>query len=182
MSEIAKYHCPYCKHRYDTTNYCDSCREIIDCSLANGDLKRMSKYEPDEIALSKIAARTCFNCGNNGGDKTDHSENNPCTTCDVPHSFGNVDLVPEGKRINWVPQSEDLVNHPSHYQTKSGLETIQVIEAFTDGLEGIEAVCTANVIKYICRWKKKNGLQDLKKAQWYLNKLIEKEEKEKNNE
>ena len=77
---------------------------------------------------------------------------------------------------------DDPVNHPNHYQTKSGLETIQVIEAFTDGLEGIEAVCTANVIKYICRWKKKNGLQDLKKAQWYLNKLIEKEEKEKNNE
>lgn len=66
----------------------------------------------------------------------------------------------------------DPVNHPNHYQTKTGLETIQVIEAFTDDLKGIEAVCTANIIKYICRWKKKNGLQDLKKAQWYLNKLI----------
>ena len=67
---------------------------------------------------------------------------------------------------------DKMVSHPDHYQTKSGLETIQVIEAFTDGLEGIEAVCTANVIKYICRWKKKNGLQDLKKAQWYLTYLI----------
>lgn len=66
----------------------------------------------------------------------------------------------------------DLVNHPPHYQTKNGLETIDVIEAFTDGLEGIEAVCTANVIKYICRWKKKNGLQDLEKCRWYLDKLI----------
>lgn len=67
----------------------------------------------------------------------------------------------------------DLVNHPPHYQTKNGLETIDVIEAFTDGLEGIEAVCAANVIKYICRWNNKNGLQDLLKCRWYLNKLID---------
>lgn len=65
----------------------------------------------------------------------------------------------------------DMVNHPNHYQTKSGLETIDVIEAFTAGLEGIEAVCTANVIKYICRWKKKNGIEDLRKASWYLQRL-----------
>ena len=72
----------------------------------------------------------------------------------------------------------DNVNHPKHYKTKNGLEAIQVIEAFTDGLEGIEATDTGNVIKYICRWKKKNGLEDLKKAQWYLNHLIDHVEKE----
>lgn len=69
---------------------------------------------------------------------------------------------------------EDAVNHPKHYQTSNGLETIDVIEAFTEDLTGMEAVCTANVLKYICRWKKKNGVQDLKKAKWYLEKLIEK--------
>lgn len=68
--------------------------------------------------------------------------------------------------------SEDLVNHPAHYISETGLETIDVIEAFTFDLKGLEAVCTANIIKYICRWKHKNGLQDLEKAQWYLNKLI----------
>ena len=73
---------------------------------------------------------------------------------------------------------QDLVNHPQHYKTKSGLEAIDVIEAFTDGLQGYEAVETGNVLKYICRWKKKNGLEDLKKAQWYLNRLINKLEKE----
>lgn len=70
----------------------------------------------------------------------------------------------------------DMVNHPDHYKTNSGLETIDVIEAFTDGLNGIEAVDTANIIKYICRWKKKNGLEDLKKAKWYLEHLINKKE------
>ena len=66
-----------------------------------------------------------------------------------------------------------VVNHPSHYISETGLETIDVIEAFTFDLKGIEAVCTANILKYICRWKKKNGLQDLKKAQWYLGRLID---------
>lgn len=67
---------------------------------------------------------------------------------------------------------EDVVNHPSHYQSQSGLETIQVIDAFTADLVGTEAVCTGNVLKYICRWKHKNGLQDLEKAKWYLEHLI----------
>ncbi len=69
--------------------------------------------------------------------------------------------------------SNDMVNHPKHY-IQGGLETIDVIAAFTQGLEGIEAVCTANAIKYICRWKNKNGVEDLKKAQWYINHLIAK--------
>lgn len=68
----------------------------------------------------------------------------------------------------------DMVAHPPHYQTASGLETIDVIEAFTSELKGIEATDTGNVIKYICRWGKKNGLEDLEKAQWYLNHLINK--------
>lgn len=71
----------------------------------------------------------------------------------------------------------DPVNHPNHYKTPSGLEAIDVIEAFTEGLTGYEAVETGNVLKYICRWKKKNGLQDLKKARWYLNRLIDNVEK-----
>lgn len=69
--------------------------------------------------------------------------------------------------------SDENVDHPAHYQTDDGIETIDVIEAFTKGLEGIEAVCTGNILKYVCRWKKKNGVEDLKKAQWYLDKLIE---------
>ena len=67
---------------------------------------------------------------------------------------------------------DKMVSHPDHYQSNNGLEVIDAIEAFTEGLEGIEATDTGNVLKYMCRWKKKNGLQDLKKAMWYLNHLI----------
>lgn len=70
-------------------------------------------------------------------------------------------------------ESEDkMVSHPDHYQSESGLEVIDVVEAFTEDLKGIEATDTGNVLKYMCRWKKKNGLQDLEKAEWYLKHLI----------
>ena len=66
----------------------------------------------------------------------------------------------------------DNVNHPNHYKSSNGIECIDAIEASVEGLTGLEAVCTANVLKYIWRWKKKNGLEDLRKAKWYLEKLI----------
>lgn len=70
----------------------------------------------------------------------------------------------------------DNVNHPAHYNN-GGIETIDVIKAWTDDLSGFEAVLCGNVIKYISRWPHKNGLEDLKKARWYLNRLIEEVEK-----
>lgn len=70
-------------------------------------------------------------------------------------------------------ESEDkMVSHPDHY--KSGkFEVIDIIDEFTKDLSGTEAVCTANAIKYILRWKKKNGKQDINKAIWYLMHLVE---------
>jgi len=73
----------------------------------------------------------------------------------------------------------DNVNHPSHY-TQGKIECIDAIEESTKGLLGIAAVCVANVIKYIWRYKFKNGTEDLKKARWYLDKLIDHEEQTKN--
>lgn len=67
--------------------------------------------------------------------------------------------------------SNDTVNHPSHY-TQGDIECIEAIKAATVGLEGIEAVCTGNAIKYLWRWKQKNGIEDLKKAIWYVERLI----------
>ena len=110
-------------------------------------------------------------------------ETKSCNTC--LYEVINEDVCDECITVKGNPiptkykeKLVDMVNKPPHYQTKTGLETIDVIEAFTDGLNGIEATDTGNVIKYICRWKKKNGLQDLRKAQWYLNHLIKHVEKE----
>ena len=64
----------------------------------------------------------------------------------------------------------DMVNHPPHYNQKS-IECIDAIESATD--DGFEYYLQGNIIKYLWRYRYKNGLQDLKKASWYLNRLIE---------
>lgn len=75
----------------------------------------------------------------------------------------------------------DMVNHPPHYQSKTGIEVIDVIEAFTADLKGGEATNTGNVIKYMLRWPhKEKPLQDLKKARWYLERLIKIVEEKEN--
>lgn len=74
-----------------------------------------------------------------------------------------------------VIKRSDSVNHPSHY-TAGKVECIDALEAATVNLSGIEAVCTANAIKYLWRWKQKNGVEDLRKARWYLDRMIQKME------
>lgn len=70
-----------------------------------------------------------------------------------------------------VDKTNDAVQHPSHY-TQGKVECIVALESATAGLSGIEAVCTANAIKYLWRWKRKNGVEDLKKARVYIDYLI----------
>lgn len=65
----------------------------------------------------------------------------------------------------------DMVNQPPHY-TSGKVECIDALEAATVELKGLDAVCTANAIKYLWRWKQKNGVEDLRKARWYIDKLI----------
>ena len=65
----------------------------------------------------------------------------------------------------------DMVNHPSHY-TQGGIECIDALKAATVSKTGIEAVCTANAIKYLWRYEEKNGIEDVKKARWYIDRLI----------
>ena len=64
----------------------------------------------------------------------------------------------------------DMVNHPPHYGGK--IECIDAMESATEGLPADEAICAANVIKYVWRYRKKNGAQDLAKAEWYLHRLM----------
>ena len=64
----------------------------------------------------------------------------------------------------------DNINHPSHYNTGK----IEVINYIKDKLtyEEFTGYLTGNIIKYISRYKHKNGIEDLQKAEWYLNYLI----------
>ena len=67
-------------------------------------------------------------------------------------------------------KKDDMVNHPPHYN-KAGIETIDAIKAMTG--DGFEFYLQGNIMKYLWRYRYKNGVEDLKKAEWYLAKLIE---------
>lgn len=77
------------------------------------------------------------------------------------------DAIDEAKQS----QAADMVNAPPHYN-QAGIECIDAIAAATSGKTGIEAVCVANVVKYLWRYELKNGVEDVKKARWYLDRLI----------
>lgn len=67
--------------------------------------------------------------------------------------------------------SNDNVNHPAHY-TNGGIECIDAIkEALTD--DEFRGYVKGNVMKYLWRERHKNGDEDLKKAAWYLNRLVD---------
>lgn len=66
----------------------------------------------------------------------------------------------------------DKIKNVSHYQGKNGLEVFQVQESFIGNLAGMQAFRWCNVVKYILRFQKKNGIEDLKKARRYLDLMI----------
>ena len=71
--------------------------------------------------------------------------------------------------INWIPKyAPDNVNHPAHYEQSCSLECIQVME-LVFGANAVRDFCLCNAFKYMWRYKNKNGLEDLKKANWYLD-------------
>lgn len=69
-------------------------------------------------------------------------------------------------KIEGTQLTEDMVNHPTHYMSNlSGVECINITEHYNFNL--------GNALKYLFRHEKKNGLEDLKKAVWYVNREME---------
>ena len=102
-----------------------------------------------------------------------------CNTCKYrfelhPYMIEGTDgVLPVGK--GKADGKSDPVNAPSHYIGK-----IECIDYLRDKLtkEEFTGFCMGNVLKYSSRWRKKDGLQDLKKAKVYLDWAIENEEQE----
>ena len=65
----------------------------------------------------------------------------------------------------------DNVNHPSHYETGK-FECIDVMLE-TQGKDAVLNFCLCNAFKYLYRHNRKNGIEDVKKAKWYVDKYIE---------
>ena len=73
--------------------------------------------------------------------------------------------------VSYSGTVNDVVNHPTHYETGK-FECIDVMQE-TQGKEAVLNFCICNAFKQLYRFRKKNGLEDIKKAQWYINKFIE---------
>ena len=73
----------------------------------------------------------------------------------------------------------DMVNHPPHYtKAENGIECWEAMYAML-GKDSYVDHCIASAMKYMWRWRHKNGLEDLQKAQWWLNKGVEIESKDR---
>lgn len=77
----------------------------------------------------------------------------------------------EGKQMEEI-KVNDSVNHPSHYEGHTSIECIDAM-ILTFGVKRTAEYCVQNAYKYIWRHENKNGIEDLKKAEWYLNKFDE---------
>lgn len=78
------------------------------------------------------------------------------------------------KAADTVVSAYDSVERPQHYASTK-YEAIDIIKDKMT-VEQFYGFLCGNVLKYMMRWQKKNGLEDLKKARWYLSKLIEEKE------
>lgn len=86
----------------------------------------------------------------------------------------NGQIIRDGKGRLQI-KGKDNITSPSHYVTDKGFEVFDVQEAFIHELKGMSASYWCNIVKYILRFQRKNGVEDLKKARYYLDKLIEEE-------
>lgn len=90
-------------------------------------------------------------------------------------------LVSDGKGGFYeIPINEIQVDHPDHYN-QGGVECIEALKACMTP-EEYHGFCSGNVIKYVWRYRNKNGLKDLEKAKWYLETLIKDIEEAEENE
>jgi len=90
---------------------------------------------------------------------------------------GGVCPVPWAVKEEIPVLQPDTVNHPPHY-TDGGIECIEAIES-QQTLEEFRGYLKGNIVKYIWREQHKGGTESLKKAQWYLNRLIQLDEVQK---
>ena len=96
------------------------------------------------------------------------------------HSKDDTPTVADTVEENSEDVNPDPVNRPAHY-TSGGIECIDAMQA-AFGDEVVKDFCLCNAFKYLWRHRNKNGVEDLKKARWYLNRLITAMEEQKNDD
>lgn len=132
-------------------------------------------YEVSDVATGGWKCMTCKKLSNKdewyavcpGTGELSSDTGTPERGATTPSTPSARDEAPEAPKA-------DEVNSPSHY-TSGKTECIDAIDSAVSLMSGTRAFYTAQVMKYIWRWPLKGGVEDLRKARWYLNRLIEKE-------
>lgn len=106
--------------------------------------------------MSETTIHVCANCEYN--DRSGYES--PCCDC----------IGTDGRGDRWEPIEEDVVNHPTHY-THGKYECIEVMEDCF-GKEAVQHFCLLNAFKYLWRTNHKNGVEDIEKARWYLDRYL----------
>ena len=91
----------------------------------------------------------------------------------LPSEWDRVTKLAHPATLGTKKAKADMVNSPAHY-TYGTIESIQAIEASMEA-SAFKGFLKGNVLKYLWRYERKNGIEDLRKAQWYLRRLIETE-------
>jgi len=139
----------------------------------SGGMEDTSKYNDisQGLPIERLVGQNCSTCRY-------HDESyamSPCGGCvDFARWEGRTHVAFRTTPIDDMGEAweqDDPVERPGHY-TQGGIEVHDFIEAkgFADGFDA------GNVLKYVSRYLHKNGTEDLKKARWYLDKLIERTE------
>lgn len=94
-----------------------------------------------------------------------------CKACMFYDGINNEPCHILAIKVPQKPPLSDVIHHPDHYTWK-GAECKDIIKTMTAGLEGFEAYCMGNIIKYLYRYPKKGALlQDIRKAEEYISML-----------
>lgn len=112
--------------------------------------------------MDKTIKLMCTNCDGRGETVNDGFFGH-CEVCD-----GKGYLEAREKNAYNTKPTDNI--NPDHYRT-GGIETIEYIKSKMPA-EAFEGYLQGNVIKYISRYRNKNGIEDLHKAEWYLTRLI----------
>lgn len=118
--------------------------------------------------------KTCTNCFN----RVFESDEAPCNSCVQKHPLlFNTNWWEPVPTAPPVPETPDapISIHPNYYR-KGGIECSAAIDAATSNLQGADAFDTGNAIKYLWQWADKNGVEDLRKAITYIQRIVDREE------
>lgn len=140
--------------------------EFVTFILEGGELKRNKDYQFIENKGGSITAIKC-----------PYTKKWCKGTMDC--AFGCVGCAYYNTWLTTKSQKKEAVNHPLHYGGDTPYECIKVLKAWVSD-EEYKGFLRCNAIKYLCRTGKKDEtVQELKKAVWYINKLIESYEENK---